>query len=296
MRAEWDDELSILSSENVNFAVETAGLGSRFTAVVIDMTLQLVVFLVMCLIAVYGFNFLPTEGDVARWAVSVGGAIFILITFILWYGYYFFFEWLWDGQTPGKRWLGLRVLQTSGLPATVWPILLRNLLRIVDFLPLFYGVGALVSVVNPHNRRVGDLVGGTIVVRERRDAMKNQVLDINTAVDAFLASAGSADTASRPEETAVSRGPATTPAVQPAEADIDPELAPWLRRLNEEDYELVREFLRRRDTLQPIARERLGRNLATRLSLKLNRAAPPPQEVESFLETLAHALQQTRQR
>ncbi|MDQ3815532.1 MAG: RDD family protein [Armatimonadota bacterium] len=296
MRAYWDEDLSILSAENVNFAMETAGLGSRFAAIVIDMTLQLFIFFAISLVAVYGFDFLPTEGDVARWALSIGGAIFILITFLLWYGYFFFFEWLWDGQTPGKRWLGLRVVQVNSLPVTIWPAFVRNLLRIVDFLPIFYGVGSLVCILNPHNRRVGDLVAGTVVIRERRDVARRQVLDINTAVEAFLAAASSTGIPATPAA-ATSATPSSVTSAQPpvaASAPIDPEVAAILMRLDEEDYELAREFLRRRATLQPAARQRLAYSLATRLSLKLGQPMPAPEDIEPYIEVMARTLQQAR--
>src|SRR4028119_2221389 len=165
-RTDWNDELDILSSENVSFAVETAGLGSRFGAALIDMTIQGFVIMLLLLFANWMSGYvLPLIKEWSAWGRALGGAFLILIGVTITHGYYFLFEWLWDGQTPGKRWLGLRVVQTSGMPITAWESLTRNLLRTVDFLPGLYGAGALVALINPLNRRIGDMVAGTLVAR-----------------------------------------------------------------------------------------------------------------------------------
>src|SRR5687768_1647715 len=103
-QSDWDDELSILSAENVNFALETAGLGSRFAAAMIDMTLQALTLILLLIVALYFVSYFIIDfSNWSRWALSIGAAIGLLILFLILYGYYFFFEWLWDGQTPGKR-------------------------------------------------------------------------------------------------------------------------------------------------------------------------------------------------
>ena len=68
-------------------------------------------------------------------------AVFGLISFALLWGYYIFFEMLWNGQSPGKRLVGLRVLKADGTPITLTESIVRNLVRLIDFLPLFYGLG-----------------------------------------------------------------------------------------------------------------------------------------------------------
>jgi uncharacterized RDD family membrane protein YckC len=280
--ADWDEDLSILSAENVHFGVETAGLGSRLAAIAIDVTLQLVALTLFVL----ALNYL--SGAVPDWSVFSKGVrsgfagLGILTAFLILYGYYFFFEWLWDGQTPGKRWTGLRVLQTDGSPVTFWPALVRNLLRVVDFLPLCYGIGAVTAILNPQNRRAGDLVAGTLVAREKRESAA-AVLDIGDAAQAFLASLGAAPI---PEYSAANGAP-IAPTSARAATTVDPAAAALRARLNEQEYELARDFLRRRTQLAPAARERLARTVAARLAARLGEAAPRnAPEAERMLETV----------
>lgn len=297
----WDEDLAILTAENVNFAVETAGLGSRFAAALIDLTIQFfaiwAVVMVFFMLAVrFGFN-----AGFEQVVSSIAIAILILVLFLIGYGYYFFFEWLMRGQTPGKYFLGLRVVQTSGLPVTLWPALVRNLLRIVDFLPIMYGVGAFVAMSNTLNRRVGDLAAGTVVARERRQERGRYVLDIGTAADAFLANTVDANYAG----VAADREPASFPALVETSAPapiaataptingIDAQATAWRLRLNDQDYELLHEFLQRRNSMQAQARLRLGQSLAQRICVKIGEPLPTPHFVEPFLESIAGILQRS---
>ena len=296
MRSDWDDELSILSAENVNFALETAGLGSRFAAAMIDMTLQALTLILLLIVALYFVSYFVIDiSNWSRWTLSIGAAIGLLILFLILYGYYFFFEWLWDGQTPGKRWLGLRVLQTSGMPITAWSAMARNLFRIIDFMPVFYGVGAVVAWTNPHNRRIGDLIAGTVVARERREGKRAPVLDITAATDALLGKGSTPTPADQPGSATAESTP--SPDVMPSHIDsaepaVDAGVVAILARLNQQDYELVQEFLTRRNSLTTTVRARLAQSLAARLSAKLGE--PMPEAVEPFLEAVADALQRSR--
>ena len=98
-------------------------------------------------------------------------SLVVLAIFLLIWGYHIFFEFLWNGQTPGKRVAGIRVLTTRGEPVTFVHVLVRNLLRIVDFLPSSYMLGAVCILVTRRSQRLGDLAAGTIVVHERFDAL-----------------------------------------------------------------------------------------------------------------------------
>lgn len=149
----------IITPEAVALNIETAGLGSRMIAGLIDTAIQAAVLigagLALGVIAAVGVS-----GDAAT--VS-----FFVISFLLLFGYYPLFEGMWDGRTPGKRAQGLRVVQKDGHPATTAQILVRNLVRIVDFLPGAYSVGAL-TMIFTRTRRLGDLAAGTVVVREAK--------------------------------------------------------------------------------------------------------------------------------
>ena len=101
----------------------------------------------------------------------------IISLFLIFAGYFILFEWLWNGQTPGKRWLKLRVIRDDGRPLTLWEAIARNLLRIADAAPGFvlpvYSVGLIVIFLSGRDQRLGDMFAGTVVVRGacRRSAL-----------------------------------------------------------------------------------------------------------------------------
>jgi uncharacterized RDD family membrane protein YckC len=216
----------------------------------------------------------------ALWMVQFITALSILLMFMIFYGYYFFFEWLWDGQTPGKRLTKLRVMQADGMPINYWHALIRNVLRIADFLPFFYGAGAVVALLNDNNRRIGDIVAGTVVARERGDLGTNKPLDIRTAIENFL---GASTSAPQPHIVASDNTPA--PVQEP-----DAEAALLMAKLYAQDYELVRDFLARREQLPSAARTRLAVSLSRRLAAKLQVPMPDESMADQFLVTVASRL------
>ena len=109
------------------------------------------------------FNITLLESALGSWIYAVFG----LLAFIFYWGYYIFFEMLWNGQTPGKRWTGLRIIRADGTPITLSESLIRNLARIVDMLPAAYGVGIVTMFIDKQSRRLGDLAAGTLVVHDR---------------------------------------------------------------------------------------------------------------------------------
>jgi uncharacterized RDD family membrane protein YckC len=104
-----------------------------------------------------------------------GLGLFLLVVFALLWGYPVLFEVLRDGQTPGKRSMHLRVIRDDGAPVGWQASIVRNLMRTVDMLPLFYAVGLVAGLFDPAGRRLGDIVAGTLVIhvppRERRKAL-----------------------------------------------------------------------------------------------------------------------------
>ena len=286
MRSYWDEDLAILSSENVSFSLETAGLGSRLAALSIDTAIQGLVA-AAGLIAFSGLDYyLNLSNYIPPFWQSVGQALLIILGFLLFFGYYFFFEWRWDGQTPGKRFFGLRVTMADGLPLTLWPALIRNIVRVVDFLPMFYGFGAVLCLSNSLNQRGGDLAAGTLVVVEGKREKAQKTLTMREAIDSFLKAAttvpGTQQTSApyQDEELQVE-----------AARSVDPEAMALARVLNREDYELARDFLTRRETLPVIARERLAKSLALRLAGKMKIEAPanPETFIADVVAMLARA-------
>jgi uncharacterized RDD family membrane protein YckC len=101
---------------------------------------------------------------------GLGAPLFATFNFVLTWGYHVFFEVRSRGQSPGKRLLGLRVVDGRGLPLTLPQSFVRNVVRILDFAPAFYGLGGVVLGVDPERRRLGDMLADTVVVEEGRAA------------------------------------------------------------------------------------------------------------------------------
>src|ERR1700728_4001591 len=130
------DKHTIETPEQLRLDFAVAGIGSRFLALAIDSLIQIaVVVLAVIALAVVGTTrLLALRGQSLVWLLAVIGVLF----FLLFFGYFAIFEILWNGQTPGKRMIGIRVVKDSGRPLTAAESIGRNLLRIVDQLPGFY--------------------------------------------------------------------------------------------------------------------------------------------------------------
>lgn len=159
MHSPEQDDLVISTPERVAFQYEVAGIGSRFLAQVIDMLVIWAVQLVIIVLAL-------AVGTLLN-AGTIGLLLGLLLTFALLAGYFLVSEAAWNGQTLGKRAFRLRVVGDQGQPLTVGQSVIRNLVRLVDFLPLFYGIGILVMFLNRRSKRLGDLAAGTLVVRDK---------------------------------------------------------------------------------------------------------------------------------
>ena len=162
-------EIRVRTPENVVFRFRLAGLASRLAAAAIDYVL--VAFLIGviagglgALALVFGVA-LPGIGGFASAGVI---AALLLSIFLVLFGYFTFFEVLWNGQTPGKRALGLRVVKDLGQGLTFADSLVRNLVRIADILPGFYGLAGVSVLLSERNKRLGDHVAGTMVVAVER--------------------------------------------------------------------------------------------------------------------------------
>src|SRR5215510_11334221 len=162
-----DDTLVIETPERVPLHFALASIGNRFIACAIDHTIQIIVLITMAIV----FLIISNAADIGarltnapKWVI----ALLVIIQFIIINGYFAIFEWLWSGQTPGKRWLKLRVIREDGRPISFYEAMIRNLIRVIDFMvPPFYSVGLVSVFATSRDQRVGDLVAGTVVVRER---------------------------------------------------------------------------------------------------------------------------------
>ncbi|MFN8501742.1 RDD family protein [Kouleothrix sp.] len=258
-----DDRYFIDTPENIEFAYDIAGIGSRFLAAIADTLLigiaQVAIFLLIGLVS-----------SASGIASSLGGGVLLafgtLLAFVVLWGYYIVFELVWNGQSPGKRLVGLRVVREGGRPITFAGSAIRNLIRIVDFLPALYGLGVVVMFIDRRARRLGDLAGGTLVVKERRNV---------TLASLTAPSAG------------------VLPAPRPGEPLPEPSM-PNIELLNDRDYTLIQEFLQRRSELGGDARKRLGAQLAAGMQARLGlEAAGDP---ERFLQDIAGNYQLLKRR
>src|SRR5512138_64035 len=159
-----EETLDIQTPENVAFGYQVAGIGSRFLASLLDTLLIALLQIIVVVVATLVINAVEEfTAALSTWII----AIFSLILAIFYWGYYVLFEMLWNGQSPGKRWVGLRVIRTDGTPITLSESLIRNLARLVDFFPVAYGVGIITMFIDKQSRRLGDLAAGTLVVQDR---------------------------------------------------------------------------------------------------------------------------------
>lgn len=162
------EKLIIETPEQTSIEFPLAGIGSRFLAVLVDTLIQIGVLIVLGLIFIaLGFSFAVTGFGQSSAAAVWLTAILIFVYFLLMYGYFMLFESIWNGQTPGKRLTHIRVIKDSGQPITAIDAVARNLLRLVDQLPIAYGIGVLCAWISPQSKRLGDYVAGTVVVHEK---------------------------------------------------------------------------------------------------------------------------------
>ena len=149
--------LEVETADHVVLRYDLAGGGNRGFAAVVDFLLASII----ALATVIALQALPLRGSFTN---VVFGLAVLGVPLVIW-GYFILLEWLWNGQTIGKRAYGLRVISGDGSPAGFTAVFVRNLLRVVDFLPSFYGLGLLLVILTPKNQRLGDIAAGTYVVR-----------------------------------------------------------------------------------------------------------------------------------
>ena len=152
-----DTELVVSTPERVSFEYQVAGLGTRAIAQLLDLLI-----LAFVLAAVY----FAAIGLGAAGQTTIAYLLAIIGTFVVIFGYFWACEAFWSGQTVGKKAFRLRAVGDRGEPMTFFQAGIRNVVRIVDFLPYAYGVGLVVLFVNGKGKRLGDLAAGTIVVKD----------------------------------------------------------------------------------------------------------------------------------
>lgn len=182
-----DDAYNLRTPEQIDLEYDLAGLGSRFLAIMIDSVIQFAVILAVAIVfgfgaAVLGRAFREIIADLPSVAIIVGIAVGVLLIFAVTWGYFILFELVWNGQTPGKRAVGIRVLTVRGEPVTLVHSLVRNLVRIVDMLPTSYTIGVVCMLISKRSQRLGDIAAGTVVVRERKESVPRTLAPLDPAL------------------------------------------------------------------------------------------------------------------
>lgn len=280
------EEYSIETPENVTFGYSIAGIGSRFIGALADTALLALALLLLNLaigLALAALaEFAPASGldsePAPDWVAGLLIALYALVNFGLIWGYYLAFELLWNGQTPGKRLARTQVVQAGGSPAGFTDIAIRNLVRIVDFLPVGYGVGFVVMFSNRRARRLGDFAANTLVIRQR-DQVK--LADLAPAAPASGAP---------PSLAPAAPAPGVASSLAPEQAARFPRLG----QVTAEECQLAREALARQ--AQGSVDAHLLRRVANALAARSGAEAPPPDQLSTrqFLEELVAAWQSAR--
>ena len=222
------EHLSIETPEQIKITYSVAGVGSRFYAALIDFAILIPILFVGYYVTVRAI--LDLDERYGNWLAALAG----IATFVLQWGYYMVFEMAMNGGSPGKRALGLRVIKTYGYPISFSDSVIRNLVRIVDFLPLFYGAGLLTMLLNKNWQRLGDLAAGTLVVKDETGEPPHQ---------------------------------AKTPTVQ----KLNYVYADWIQpeQVTEAELVAIREYLSRRASLPRLNRQCLARTIGAPIAQRM---------------------------
>jgi uncharacterized RDD family membrane protein YckC len=262
---EWD-QLSIETPELVAIDMYVAGIGSRFVALLVDYLIWLATLLTL----IFLISLLdPSLSHFARLGRKWATALFILIPFLMYWGYFTLFEAFWNGRTPGKRVVKIRVIQCSGRGIGLFESMTRNFLRIVDQFPLVYAVGVISILLTRQNQRLGDLAAGTLVVHERENLPESSAV-----AGARILTAGVFEPQG-PQEQRI------------GSLVLSPES---IRRLEIADLEVLEGFLARRFDFSLETRAELANRIAEAICSKTGMALPAEMNTETVLEETARQL------
>jgi uncharacterized RDD family membrane protein YckC len=285
-------QLSIDTPELVSIEMPLAGIGSRFIAIFIDYLIWTVGIVILGILAAIVLPGLAITDHISEnWAVAI---LFIGVFLVHW-GYFTLFEVLSNGKTPGKRLARIRVIHRSGRAISFVESLARNLVRVVDYLPSLYAIGLISIFVTRQSQRLGDLVAGTLVVRDR---------EIETPHWGELGSRelGSSTITAPSLQPAVFGLSATQSSAQPPASSLDPlRTPPHLRvtlpassvaKLSAADLSVLEGFFARRLDMDLETRAALAERIAVAIKAKSGLIQPEGVTVETFLEAVAHQLRE----
>lgn len=238
------DHIEIDTPEQIALELPLAGIGSRAVALFCDSFLQALAVIIVAIVVGMTLH--------GVWA----GAAMIFALFVIYTGYFTLFEVFWSGRTPGKRIVGLRTIKADGRNLTVLESILRNVLRVVDQLPGIYAVGFVTMLIDRRNRRVGDMVAGSLVIHESQPVAM--------------------------EASWIAPGNGSSP--------LPPQARARLARLSPQDLELVETYLQRRLDLSAAVRMKMEDDICEKLGERLGIPVEERPHNLAFLEVLAGEL------
>ena len=237
------DNLTIETPEQTSLEFPLAGVGSRFLALLWDFLIQFIVFVVLALIFIFAMPAIEWTRFGPQWLLA--GAIILVYTFNA--GYFAFFEAIWNGQTPGKRFAQIRVIKDDGRPISAFDAIARNFVRVVDQMPSLYIVGVISIFLSKQNKRVGDYVAGTVVVHEKTIQEARPFLE--------------------------TKSDGSWPMFDTSKITVD-------------ELRVIETFLNRRDSFEPALRTGMATKITRRLAPKLGVEVIGWPQTERFLEAV----------
>lgn len=229
----------ILTPEQVTIEFDIAGIGARAAGMLIDSLIHyfllLLVFLALIGLRFFtSIEFLDNLAFLDNWLF----AGLILVLFLIYQGYFLYFEIVWNGQTPGKKVVGIRVVMDDGRPVTAGAVVIRNLLRLIDGFPLppFYFIGVVSAFINTDAKRLGDMAAGTLVVKQGKNS--EPVKGVTEALE------------TRPE--------------------LDLALQHAVLQLAPAEVQAIRQTLERLPQLTPDVGQKLAEGIALKVAVKVN--------------------------
>lgn len=253
-----EERYSVATPENISFSYDVAGIGSRFLAALIDLAVYLLLTITLAILYTQTQRFI-TDSIVQSYL----DALYVGVTFVLYWAYYIFFELIWAGQSPGKRLIRIRVVRLDGTPAAPSQIIIRNIGRLVDMFPGFYAVGFIVMFSNERSRRLGDFAAGTLVVRETARLSLKQL-----------------------NETSANRYHLNDRAR--AEAEALP-----INRLSKEQRLLIRDYMARRTKMSDAQRARFALQIGASAAREMDITVPThPSQADYLLELMTGVMEQ----
>jgi uncharacterized RDD family membrane protein YckC len=175
---QWADDVRIETPEQIDVSLELTGLGSRFVARVVDWLVKIGLFVSVSLVVMMVLALLRGAfGSATSLSNNLVLAFWVGFAYLLFIAYDIYFEVRHNGQTPGKKRAGIRVIRESGAPLDFRSSCIRNLLAAADFLPVFYLFGGFLVLLTPRHQRLGDMAAGTLVIRERNTEAPGELSD-----------------------------------------------------------------------------------------------------------------------